>query len=238
VTIDLVVTDHRSGQIARLSGHLARGDVAKVRLRLFKCLAEQPSALIVDLTDVTVEDPIALTVFSAVARQAARWPGVPVLLCVPPGPIHSQLAPGTRRGVPIFASVAEATAPGRIHAEAPLTVTDELLPIRGAARLARNIATEACLRWGLEELAPPAALIANELVSNVVEHVLTIATLRITLRSAYLTVSVKDGSTEPPVGAAKPDAGHLGLLLVAATAHSWGWLPTADGKAVWASLAR
>jgi hypothetical protein len=27
-----------------------------------------------------------------------------------------------------------------------------------------------------------------------------------------------------------------GLLLVEATAHSWGWLPTDNGKVVWASL--
>jgi hypothetical protein len=48
---------------------------------------------------------------------------------------------------------------------------------------------------------------------------------------------VQDGSAAPPVIASGPAAGRgRGLLLVEASSHSWGWMPTEGGKVVWASL--
>ena len=120
-------------------------------------------------------------------------------------------------------------------------VTEELLPLAGAARHARNVVTEACLRWDLPGLVAPATLIVSELVSNAVDHAGTAAQLRLALSREHLTIAVRDGSAEPPVRPG-PAAGMTergrGLMLVAATADSWGWSPVADGKVVWATLPR
>jgi hypothetical protein len=231
------VTDHEGGLRAAISGSLTMPDVGSLRLRLFKCLAEQPDALFVDLADLDVEQPLALTVLPAVARQAARWPGIPVLLCAPSLPVGAFLAEPAYRRLSIYPSVAVAAAQISDHRRSLNTVSDDLLPITGAVRQARDVATDACLRWGLPELVGPASLIVDELVSNVADHASTIATLRLALRGRYLTIAVQDGSAAAPVLAASPQAGRgRGLILVQATAHAWGWIPTEGGKVVWASL--
>ena len=229
--------------VAALRGALHLTDVAAVQVHLLKALAEQPDALLVDLAGMHVGDPLALTVFTAATRQAARWPGTPVLFCAPPPATRAHLAGSAFHRLPLFDSVRSA----RVHLEhmrglALPTLSDDLLPVAGAARHARDLATDACLRWDLPHLVGPASLVANELVSNVVDHAHTLMTLRLDLHKRYLNIAVRDGSpVEPARPGPMPSTGIArgrGLLLVDATAHTWGSLPSAAGKVVWASLRR
>jgi anti-sigma regulatory factor (Ser/Thr protein kinase)/anti-anti-sigma regulatory factor len=240
VSIDCAVREDGDRLIAVLSGRLTMGDVAGVRLRLLKCLAEQPEAVLVDLSGMTLSDPLSLAVFVAVRRQAARWPGIPLLLCAPERYTAIQLGAAAYRAMPVFATIEAARAQAGLERQTLSMINDELLPVSGAARRARNVTTDACLRWDLPELLAPASLITSELVSNAVDHAHTMMTLRLTLQSRYLQIAVRDGAAEEPVPPAGPgDTGAKrgrGLLLVDATANSWGWLPTENGKVVWASL--
>lgn len=119
-------------------------------------------------------------------------------------------------------------------------LSDELLPVAGAPRHARNLATEACLRWDVPHLVGPAGLIVTELVNNVIVHAGTMCTLQLTVRLHRLTISVSDGSIDAPLmlGPVAPGApSGRGLLIVDAVADSWGWRPSEAGKVVWATLA-
>jgi anti-anti-sigma regulatory factor len=223
---------------ATLTGTLGMADAGHVRAYLFKCLAEQPDALFVDLAGLSVDDPLALAVFSAVNRQAARWPGIPVVYCGTTPAIREMLASGAYRRLPVVASVELAREAVRADWRSVPSLIDDVLPIAGAARQARNMATEACSRWDLPDLVAPASVIAGELVTNVVDHANTMATLRISLRQRYVTIGVRDGSTEEPRRVSPGPMGGRGLMLVEAMAHSWGWLPVEGGKVVWASLRR
>ena len=241
MTIECDVGADGDNLIVALNGRLGLREIAPLRARLLKCLAEQPEAVLIDMAGLSVGEPLALAVFTAVVRQAAQWPGIPVLFCRP--------TPGTRalmnrvayQRLPTFHSVAAARAHVGMQRRTLPSITDEILPISGAARQARNVATDACLRWDLPHLVAPASLIVSELVSNVADHAHTMATLRLSLRRRYLTIAVRDGSPAEPVKAAgislDARAGR-GLILVAEYAHSWGWLATDGGKVVWASLAR
>ena len=241
MTVQCTVGGDGEDVLVALTGELGLPDVPAVRLRLMKCLAEQPAALLLDLADLTVREPLALTVFTAVTRQAARWPGTPVLFCAPRPATRHMLTGGPFHRLPVF----DTTDAAREHVwqerETLPSLIDELLPISGAARQARNVATDACLRWDLPELVAPASLIVSELVSNVVDHAHTMMTLDLSLRHRYLNMAVRDGSPDEPVAPGDVPAeaaGGRGLFLVNATAHSWGWLPTDDGKVVWAALQR
>jgi anti-anti-sigma regulatory factor len=238
MAVNCSVAGHGDSLTATLTGRLRLADVAQVKAALFKCLAEQPEALVVDLAGLSVSEPVALAVFSAVSRQAARWPGIAVLYCAPTDAVRSLFIHGAFRRLPLFGTGDEARASARTDGTILPSLIDDLIPIAGAAREARNLATEACLRWGLPDLVGPASLIASELVTNVVEHAGTLATLRVSLRPRFVTVGVRDGSVaEPQLGQPSPHGGR-GLLLVQAMAASWGWLPVDGGKVVWASLAR
>ncbi|MFI7540653.1 ATP-binding protein [Actinoplanes sp. NPDC049599] len=239
VSVDCTVDHDGRRLIAALSGELGLTDVVELRVRLLKCLAEQPEALLIDLSRLTVSDPLALAVFSAVRRQAARWPGTPMLLCATAS-LGTHLSGAPFRSLPVFPSVEAARAHAGHDRRTLPVLSDDLLPVSGAARQARNLTTDACARWDLPALVGPAGLIAGELVGNVVDHAHTMMTLGLTLRPRYLQIAVRDGDTAEPVrrtaGPGDVSPRGRGLILVATTARSWGWLPTSNGKVVWASL--
>lgn len=238
MTVDCTVRDHRGFLVAALTGRLTMADISRVRLDLFKCLAEQPPALLVDLSGLAVGDQTSLAVFTAVARQAALWPGTPILWCAATPQTSVLLRAAAYRRLPRFPSIDAAVEHMTRGGHAMPTLTETLLPIAGAPRHSRNLATEACARWNVPELTAPASLICSELTSNVIDHARTMMTLRLSLGSGFLFIAVRDGSAVVPrIGPARP--GSLrgrGLQIVAFTAHSWGCLPAAGGKVVWASL--
>ncbi|WP_430784326.1 ATP-binding protein [Actinoplanes sp. G11-F43] len=227
--------------VAAVSGRLRLEHTVPLRDQLYKCLAEQPDALLVDLSGLHVDQPLALSILPVVLRQAARWPGTPVLLCAPPPGTRRHLGIGANQRMPLFDSRDAALAHLHDGRRTMPSVSEELLPVSGSARHARDIATEACLRWDLPDLIAPASLVANELVANVVDHAHTMMTLRLSVRDRYLNIAVRDGSPEPPVARTPAPAevlGGRGLLLVSELAHSWGHLPSKDGKVVWAAIRR
>jgi hypothetical protein len=241
VAIECVVADDGDNLVVTLNGPLGLRDIAPLRTRLLICLAEQPEAILVDLAGFSVGEPLALAVFTTVVRQAARWPGISVLFCAPSPPTRTLMNRGAYHRLTTFSSIAAARDHVGTDRRTLPSLSDELLPVSGAPRRARDVATDACLRWELPHLVAPATLIVSELVSNVVDHAHTMATLRLSLRQRYLYIAVRDGSPVEPIKAAgmSPTAtAGRGLLLVAECAHSWGWLPTDGGKVVWASLVR
>jgi anti-anti-sigma factor len=239
---NLTVDVARSGPaaIVRLTGELGLRTVGQLRATVLKCLADEPSALIVDLDGTTVVAPIALGSFGTLARKAAEWPGVLMALAVSDGPVRDLLhRTALDQVVPTFASVAEAVRslgdlPPRQHAsmELPADVT--------SAALARRFVTETCSAWRVAELSDDACIVASELVENAVLHGRSRAQLRLELRRGLLTIAVRDDDPSRPerrsVGTAP--TGGRGVFIVDAIARAWGYAPTwGGGKVVWAVLA-
>lgn len=235
------VRGHGAGLVAALSGGLQLADSAGLREQLLTCLAEQPEALVIDLSGMSVDQPLALSTFQVVLRQAAHWPGIPVLFCAPGPETRRLLSAAAGHRLPLHPTLDAALTQLHSRRITVPTVSEDLLPVSGSTRHARDIATETCLRWDLPELVAPASLVVTELVANVVDHAGTLMTLRLSLREPYLDVAVRDGSPRPPVPATGPPskaASGRGLLLVDELAYHWGHLPAAGGKVVWAALRR
>jgi len=226
--------------VLRLVGELNLASGPGFRARMLKSLADQPTAVLVDAAALTVADDIHLTVFVAVARHAAAWPSIPIVVCTPPPQVAKSLVRlGIDRHVLICASLDE----GRIRAAGrtlPATVRDRFLPSVVTVGVARSLVEEVCGRWGLSHLAPTAGLVVTELVSNAVLHARTPIELVITRASRQLHLAVRDYAAQAarlvgPDGEGEP--GGRGLLIVDALTTSWGCTPTRDGKVTWASLA-
>lgn len=123
-------------------------------------------------------------------------------------------------------------------------VRETLLPVAGAARRARDVITETCIRWGLTDLIIPASVVVTELVANTIDHAGTLIDVYIVRQTQHLVIHVADGSTTvvtapPPLAGAGPQALHergRGLRLVDALAERWGCRIFPDGKVVWATL--
>jgi anti-anti-sigma regulatory factor len=223
--------------LVRVNGDLSLSTAPRLRMALFKCLMEQPDAVVVDLAGLTASEPQALSVFSLVSRQAALWPGTPLLLSAPSPVVAGLLAGGGYGRLEVFDSAEQAllAEPRRRL----VSLSEVLIPAPGAARRARDMVTEACARWDLPQLIGPASLVTGELVTNAVVHARTMVDVRISRGRRYLIIAVRDGSTAlPQLTLTVPQnvAGGRGLMLVNATTRRWGTLLSDDSKVVWATL--
>jgi hypothetical protein len=220
--------------VVRLTGVLDAATAPSVRSALLDALAGQPEALVVDVRQLTVSAPAAVTDVAAVARDAAAWPGCRLVLVAAPeaGVWHEA-------GLTVRSSVEEAfrllgPAEPRHFLRAPLD------PVVGAARRSRELVTEACGRWDLPDLAGPACIVITEMVNNVVAHAHTPMTVMLALHDERVSVAVRDDSTHVPHFTGSPvpvtSYGGRGLLLIDSVARQWGSLVLDHGKVVWAVL--
>jgi anti-anti-sigma regulatory factor len=234
------VTPRGQAVVVRLAGDFGLASVARVRNALLKCVADEPSGVIVQLDRTTVVAPLALSVFGVVARKASNWPGLQVALVARPGRTRELLRRSAiDRFVPTFAVVADAIrALGAVPARQLASV--ELPAASGSPASARRFVTDTLDAWDVADSADDACLIVSELVENAILHGHSSARLRLELRRGLLTIAVRDTSALPPArlepGAAP--SGGRGVYLVDAMAKTWGTAPTWDGgKVVWAVLA-
>jgi anti-sigma regulatory factor (Ser/Thr protein kinase)/anti-anti-sigma regulatory factor len=205
---------------------------------LIHCLSREPDAVLVELSGATVADAEAAKTLALIAQRAVSWPGTPVLLCVPDPSAASTITVQCGESLPLFDAVTGAVSALTAHRD---VVSEQLLPVPGTARRARDLVVEACLRWDLPHLIAHGALAASELVSNAVVHARTVMTLQVKLRPQYLYIAVFDSATAQPV----PSRGHpgtdtpggRGLHLVELVSARWGCQRRHDGKVVWAAFA-
>ena len=123
-----------------------------------------------------------------------------------------------------------------------VAATHEVEPTADGLRAARHLVIESLRRWSIDERTANAALdVANELMSNAVQHGLPPIAVHIDFDHAAgaVTVVVSDGSptrAQPlPYRAGLSERG-LGLRIVAQLSSSWGQRTDADGKSVWATM--
>jgi anti-anti-sigma regulatory factor len=216
---------------------LLTGDALAQAVR--NSLSNQPESLLLDIADLEVSDPRGLAALGRVAGQTAEWPAVPIVLCgadqdtaqafaAALGDVRLETADSW---VKALEAAADEPEPRRIRVR--------LRPVPDACRQVRQVVTQACAAWQHKELTATAALIATELVANVVRHAHTTMEFTMAVRDGRVWLTVRDGSrllprpTEPGVA----DPGGRGLRLVRELTESWGVLPIVDGKVVWTHLA-
>jgi anti-anti-sigma factor len=233
-------SSRRGYVVLTLAGHLDLAAAPQLQRAILKQLAEHPPAIICDLSQVEAIDPVCAGVFISLRHPALGWPGTALVLCGTRRAVADALiGSGVARRLAMYPSLDQALAnararPPRLSEGLPLG------PVPTAAAAGRAFVLEVCGRWGLEELAGSAALLASELVTNAVVHARTAMELRVELRGRWLQVAVHDQDPNLDwVLAAKEgtDRG-LGLGIVDRVASSWGVRQDkAGGKTVWCTLA-
>jgi anti-anti-sigma regulatory factor/anti-sigma regulatory factor (Ser/Thr protein kinase) len=226
--------------LVRVTGSLDLPGATTVRGFLLNCLVDQPVALVVDLSGLSVVDDLALDMLSAMSRRAAEWPGAELLLCVPDAKVVDVLDRiGVTRWLRVFRDRREALA---VAARRPRAsrVGQHLAAGMEAPRRARELLARAGTAWRLPpQVVQVAQVIATELVSNAVLHAGTPVDFSVVLREHVVGVAVRDGDPSPPrrrtIFSDSADHGR-GLQLVDGLAAAWGYLVTNGGKVVWATL--
>jgi DNA-binding NarL/FixJ family response regulator/anti-anti-sigma regulatory factor len=232
-------SSHQGCVVLTLAGRLDLAAAPQVERAILKQLAEHPPAIICDLAQVEAIDPLCAGVFTAIRHPALGWPGTVLMLCAPPPLVADALLRlGVANRLAMYPSLVQALANARAR---PPGLREHLAlgPVPTATAAGRRFVQEVCGRWGLQELAEPAALLASELVTNAVVHAGTAMELRVELLGPHLHVAVKDQNPDiPQVPAAKQGAhrGH-GLRRVDQVATAWGVDEDGTGgKVVWCTL--
>ncbi|MCU7726590.1 ATP-binding protein [Actinoplanes sp. KI2] len=224
--------------VLRVSGTLdpVTGDALQNAVR--RSLANEPTGLLLDVAGLRIGDPIGLGALGEVVGQTREWPSVPIVVCgAPPATRRAiEAAPGCA-GLVYSADCEGALAELRKEPEPP-RIRARLRPVPDACRQVRQLVTPACEAWHRADLAATTALIATELVANVVRHAHTTMEFTFGLRAGRLRMAVRDGSRRLPEPAQPglTSPGGRGLWLVRDLTEAWGVLPVSDGKVVWTQL--
>jgi anti-sigma regulatory factor (Ser/Thr protein kinase) len=224
--------------LVRLHGRLSLATLARVRTVLDKLLADR-GAVVVDLAALRLGWRAAVEVFPAALAAAGGWP-LARLVLTGAGP---ELAAALRslripRTVPLVDQPA-AAAERLLRRPDRVTRSRDLPADTSAPAAARALVREVCEDWGTATALDAAALVANELVTNAVQHARTSCRLGVTLDERGLRVAVRDyapGHTPRPRPVDATHGGGRGLHLVALLAAGWGAHGHPDGKTVWATI--
>lgn len=123
--------------------------------------------------------------------------------------------------------------------DAPLVWSARVPADPVSPRRCRLAATDLLGRAGVDHLAPDAALLVSELVTNVLLHVGSEASVRLSVRSGTLLAEVEDQSPVLPQPQAPSQSSPTGrgLALVEGLANAWGAVPNGEGgKVIWFEL--
>jgi anti-anti-sigma regulatory factor len=200
-------------------------------------LRRRRAGILIDVAALSVATTAGVASFTRIMAEAQRWPDVRVLVCAPSAVVKPHLSADVLDPRLLFADVAA----GQAVARAPVpTIVEDLLPVAGAAQRARDLITEACLRWDEPALVGTAALVASELVTNAVVHAHTLMSMTVRLQLCHLHIAVVDGSAAHAVHRPldRHSAGGRGMHLVDAVSLAWGSTSLPTGKVVWSVLER
>jgi anti-sigma regulatory factor (Ser/Thr protein kinase) len=112
-------------------------------------------------------------------------------------------------------------------------------PSRQTPAATRTFVRAALQTWAMDGVGEVVELLATELVSNVVSHVGSSMTVRVSRRAGSVRVEVDDASDQLPVmrDPSPTDRGGRGLLIIDRLARSWGAERRDGGKTVWFEVA-
>ncbi|ONI80501.1 hypothetical protein ALI22I_45195 [Saccharothrix sp. ALI-22-I] len=233
-------TDVDGAVVVRPTGLLDLTTYRDMRDGLLKCVADEPTAVIVRLDDdFRCATPAFMSVFATVWLRVSEWPGVPIML-VGESPRHREVLAGGGAGrlVPRFTALDDALDAIR---RPPERRRDEMQLPKAlvSGLLARHFVREMCERWFVDHLVDNAVTVATELVENAVRHGRSAPLLRLELRERRLTIAVRDDSPDPPEEpkgeTLRPDG--RGITIVSSLSRVWGCSPwPRGGKIVWAVI--
>lgn len=234
------VTPHGDVMVVRLLGRLDPADSIHARQRLLKCLADVPSVVLVDASGLWARPGMLESLLCDLARQNELWPRVRI---VATGIRRPSSEPGRGIGCRPLLDIAPSVLDAFNWLRRPTARTRRRTPLAArtvSAPRARSLVRGQCQEWGAGHLAPPAELVATELVTNAVRHVGYGIRLAVETDGDCVAIEVRDPDPEPPRflhSGVLAESGR-GLDVLSSAVNTWGCLPTRPGgKVVWAAWA-
>ncbi|WP_412458406.1 STAS domain-containing protein [Mycolicibacterium fortuitum] len=241
-TIAVTGRTHDGAAELTVDGTLDGTTYRQLRDTIIKSALNEPSAVIVDVTELAVPAESAWSVFTSARWHVSVWPDVAVVLvCRRLAGRDAITRNGITRYVELFPTIEAARAAVR-HGNAGLPrrrARAQLPGVHSSLRRARALTSEWLLAWSCSEMIAVASMIVDVLVENVLEHTQSAPALVVESRGSTVTIAVEDCSRVPATRHERPSRGAdtvSGLAVVAALSRAWGSTPTSSGKTVWAVI--
>lgn len=197
-----------------------------------KAVAEQPGALVCDLTALHCPTLRHLTLLFVASDLAAEWPEVVITLACSGEMLDQLRRLGLNRLVMVHSSLDFAIGDA-VRRVMPNRVRLRLDTSDHRARTARDFVVDVCAAWGASGAVETAKLLSNELVTHALRNGLEPAEIQLTLQPRCVQVLVR---SRPPrafgPGAEsydRPIVPRLELQMVERLSRGWGGRPTHDG---------
>jgi hypothetical protein len=239
----LNVTANASGEliVLRADGVLDGFSYIALRDKIIDAALHEPSAVVVDVTDLVVPAVSAWSAFSSARWLVSRWPRIPIALVCGHTDTRDALArSGVPYRVPVYPSIDSALVclpswsanPMRHRARADLPAGVQSL------RRSRELVAGWLMAWSEAKFIPVTKIVATTLVENVLQHTDSRPCVRLESDASVVTVAVEDSSRTPAAlrEGVTENGVPSGLRIVAALCRMWGQAPTPTGKTVWAVL--
>ncbi|OBA80183.1 sulfate transporter [Mycobacterium sp. 1164966.3] len=226
-----------------VSGVLDGSTYRGLRDAVIKAALDEPRAVIVDATLLSVPSRAAWSVFTSARWHVSTWPDVPILLACERSSSRRAIADaGVTRYVPVhatrelaLAAVAEMSVHARRRARARLPA------VPSSVRQARELIDAWLTVWAQSRLISVAGTVATVFIENVLAHTASEPVLIVESYQETVTIAVEDASRQPAARHEDEARGAdmvSGLSIVAALCRAWGSTPTSSGKTVWAVVGR
>ncbi len=196
--------------------------------------------MLVDVTDLWLVQGVCGQVFPAALTRAGSWPWAKLAL-FGAAPVLGAALRGRRitSTVPLAADLGSAWAAAQQRPDC-VRISRPFAPAPAELGRVRATVRNAAVAWQLsDDLRERAVLVANELVTNAIEHAGTRCAMSLELARASLDIRVRDYFPARLPRCRPPDPTAMrgrGLHLVSAFTSSWGVERQPDGKTVWARL--
>jgi anti-anti-sigma factor len=225
--------------VLTVEGVLGTDNSAALRDSIVKATVDQPSAVIVNISKLTVPAESAWTAFLAARWQLAH-PDVPIVLVCAHRETRETIANSEIACfMPVYSTEkAAAKALGRLTRRTVRRADAKLPADLSSLRESRRLVREWLTAWSQSTLIPVALVVVNVFVENVLEHTGSVPMMRVETDGATATIAVSDASGAPAARLDSPTKGIdvSGLAIVEALSRAWGSTPTSSGKTVWAVI--
>ncbi len=225
--------------VLTVEGVLDSDNSVALRDAIVKAVADEPSAVVVNVSGLRAPAPSAWSTLIGARWQVAR-PDVPVVLVSNHRPTREALGQSDVASfMPVVSTEKSAMKSlARLTRRTVRCAESELPADLSSLRESRRLVREWLTAWSQSKLIPVALVVVNVFVENVLEHTGSVPLMRAEADGSTATIAVSDGNNSPAVRRRPPTSGIdvSGLAIVDALARAWGSTPTSSGKTVWAVI--
>jgi anti-anti-sigma regulatory factor len=224
-----------------VSGTLDSSTYRELRDGVIKAALGEPTAVIVDVSELHVPSESAWSAFTSARWHVSTWPDIPiVLVCSHAAGRAAIERSGAPRYVPVFPDLGAAReSVGNLHHHIRRHARADLDIDPRSMRRGRDLVCEWLTAWHRTEMILTASTVATIFIENVLEHTTSAPVLTLEAIDDRVTVAVSDNSPRMAMRHEDYETGaHTvsGLAIAATLSRTWGSIPTAGGKTVWAVL--